>query len=190
MLQSIIGLGNPGKNYEQTRHNAGFSLLDALAERYGFAFREEKKFSAEYSEVQINGHKLHLLKPQLYMNRSGGSVAALQRFYKLPIQSLLVVHDELDLPEGSLRLKFSGGHGGHNGLRDIIAACGSKDFYRLRLGIGRPPIGVEVVDYVLGRPSVIAAQHMQEAQQRFLQELPLLLEQGPEKSMNRLNVKA
>lgn len=189
MIKAIIGLGNPGTQYAKTRHNAGFSLLDHLSKKYKAQFRQEKKFFADYTQLKIETYKLHALKPQTYMNRSGMSVAAFCRFYRLSAQDLLIVHDELDLPEGTVRLKFSGGHGGHNGLRDIIAACGSKDFYRLRLGIGRPTDKSQVIDFVLRRPSAEGRVLLSQAEERFIQVLPTLLHHGAERAMNELNTR-
>ena len=148
-LRLIVGLGNPGADYDKTRHNVGFWLLDSLARRYGGVFRREAKFHGEACQVSVDGHPLWLLKPQTFMNRSGASVIALARFYKLVPEAILVVHDELDLPPGAVRLKRGGGHGGHNGLRDIIQQLGSREFLRLRLGIGHPGDSRAVINYVL-----------------------------------------
>lgn len=149
----IVGLGNPGPKYDQTRHNAGFWFLDELVSRFGGNLRVESKFHGVACRVHVNGRDLWLLKPATFMNRSGQSVAALARFYKIPPEQVLVVHDELDLDPGTVRLKQGGGHGGHNGLRDIMAQLGSREFYRLRLGVGHPGHRDQVVDYVLNKPS-------------------------------------
>ena len=133
MIKLIVGLGNPGARYQKTRHNAGFWLLDQLAAAEGGRLAEDKKFQGEYGKIALAYQPVHLLKPLTFMNASGRAVSALAKFYDLAPEEILVVHDELDLPEGAVKLKYSGGHGGHNGLRDIIAALGSKDFYRLRL---------------------------------------------------------
>lgn len=148
-----MGLGNPGPQYEMTRHNAGFAFLDAFAERHAVAWQRQSQFEGLCAELVVSGRKLFLVKPQSYMNRSGSSVAKMMRYFKLAPEQVLVAHDELELPEGEAKLKFGGGHAGHNGLRDIIAHIESRDFYRLRLGIGRPPEGRGVADYVLSRPS-------------------------------------
>jgi len=151
-VQLVAGLGNPGPKYTETRHNAGFWFVDALARRHGGTFRQENKFAGESARISLGGQEVWLLKPQTFMNRSGQSVKLLATFYKIPVESILVVHDELDLPPGEVRLKRGGGHGGHNGLRDIMAHLG-KEFLRLRLGVGHPGHKDQVVDYVLQRPS-------------------------------------
>ncbi|MEJ2059304.1 MAG: aminoacyl-tRNA hydrolase [Gammaproteobacteria bacterium] len=151
-LQLIAGLGNPGPEYDQTRHNAGFWFLDELARRHGGHFRTEARFTGEVCRVVIDGHQVWLLKPMTYMNRSGQSLRHFAAFYKIPPEQILVAHDEIDLPPGTTRFKRGGGHGGHNGLRDIIAQLG-KEFWRLRLGVGHPGHREQVVDYVLSRPS-------------------------------------
>ncbi|HWI40975.1 MAG TPA: aminoacyl-tRNA hydrolase, partial [Verrucomicrobiae bacterium] len=139
-MKIIAGLGNPGPTYHGTRHNAGFMVLEQLSRLAGCSI-DRKKFSALYGEGSWCGERVVLLQPQTYMNLSGRSVAEALRFYKLGITDLIVVHDELDLPFGQIRLKQGGGHGGHNGLRSIIADTGSAEFLRLRFGIGRPPRG-------------------------------------------------
>lgn len=151
-IRAIVGLGNPGAQYEQTLHNAGFWFVDRLACRYGGQFRPEAKFFGEVCKVRIAGQDVWLLKPATFMNRSGRAVSALLNFYKIGMGELLVVHDEIDLPPGDTRLKMGGGHGGHNGLRDVIPAVG-KDFVRLRVGVGHPGHKDKVADYVLGRAS-------------------------------------
>lgn len=149
MIKLVVGLGNPGSQYEKTRHNAGFLFLDQLAERFGARWTLSSQFQAEFASFVLSGHKLLLLKPMTFMNRSGLSVSRAVRFYKIEPESLLVVHDELDLPWQVIRLKQDGGHAGHNGLRDIIGHLGAKNFYRLRIGIGRPVLGRSVAEYVL-----------------------------------------
>jgi len=151
-VKLIIGLGNPGDKYSKTRHNAGFWFLDALADKYGASFKTESKFSGEVAKVNINGQSLWLLKPSTFMNRSGLAAHQISTFYKIKAQQTLVAYDELDLPPGTVRLKKSGGHGGHNGLRDLHAQI-SKDYLRLRFGIGHPGDRNKVADYVLSRPS-------------------------------------
>ncbi|RFA31300.1 aminoacyl-tRNA hydrolase [Alkalilimnicola ehrlichii] len=149
----IVGLGNPGDRYTQTRHNAGFWFVEELARRYGGSFRSEAKFQGETARIVVGGQDCHLLKPMTFMNRSGASVAALARFYRIPPEQILIAHDEIDLPPGQVKMKLSGGHGGHNGLRDIIQVLGSRDFWRLRIGVGHPGQKEQVVGYVLGRAS-------------------------------------
>ena len=148
VLKLIVGLGNPGAEYARTRHNAGFWLVDELARCHGGAFRHEGKHQAELARVRVNGDELWLAKPMTYMNRSGGPVSSILNFYKIAPGEMLVAHDEIDLPSGTVRLKDAGGHGGHNGLRDIIAAQGDG-FWRLRIGVGHPGGKREVVDHVL-----------------------------------------
>jgi PTH1 family peptidyl-tRNA hydrolase len=148
-IQLIAGLGNPGAQYEQTRHNAGFWFVDAVARDCRAQFKAESKSRSEVARCNIAGNECRLQKPQDFMNRSGRPVAALAAFYRIPRSGILVVHDDLDLPPGSIRLKRDGGHGGHNGLRDLIPALGGKDFLRLRIGIGHPGHRDDVVGYVL-----------------------------------------
>ncbi|MGQ7275496.1 aminoacyl-tRNA hydrolase [Marinobacter sp. V034] len=147
----VVGLGNPGAEYENTRHNAGALFVEALARDAGQSLRPEKKYHGLYAKVQLDGHDLHLLNPMTFMNRSGQSVKALADFFKISPDQILVAHDELDLPPGTAKLKKGGGHGGHNGLRDIIAHLGTNDFHRLRIGIGHPGDSRQVTGYVLGR---------------------------------------
>jgi PTH1 family peptidyl-tRNA hydrolase len=148
----VVGLGNPGPKYAETRHNAGFWFVDELARASGVVMRAENKFSGELAKIRGPAGDCWLLKPMTYMNHSGRAVSALCSFYRIPPARLLVVYDELDLAPGMMRLKSGGGHGGHNGLRDICAALGSKDFLRLRMGIGHPGHKDAVVGYVLSRP--------------------------------------
>jgi peptidyl-tRNA hydrolase, PTH1 family len=153
MIKLIVGLGNPGRQYEKTRHNAGFLFLDALAQELGCIWTSEPRFQGFFAEGSIANGKLMLLKPNTFMNRSGQSVGKIARYYKLHPEEILIVHDELDFNPGMVKLKKDGGHAGHNGLRDIIANLDSKDFYRLRIGIGRPAAGKVVADFVLSPPS-------------------------------------
>ena len=150
-IRLIVGLGNPGREYERTRHNAGYWWVDAIAERKRAEWKKESKFAGLTARVVEGGAEYWLLKPATYMNESGRSVAALMRFYKLEPQALLVVHDELDLPPGAVKLKMGGGTGGHNGLTDIVEHLGTKDFWRLRVGIGHPGDKNKVADYVLDK---------------------------------------
>ncbi len=155
-IQIICGLGNPGDEYEHTRHNAGFWFVDALARECGVSLRKEAKFSGWIGKVQLNGHSAWLLKPNTFMNRSGKALAALANFYQVTPDSILVIHDELDLLPGASKMKQGGSHAGHNGLKDIQALLGSQQFWRIRLGIGHPrtlALNQEVIDFVLHRPS-------------------------------------
>lgn len=153
MIKLVVGLGNPGRQYLKTRHNAGFLFLDDLAAKHHCSFFKETRFDGLFAECIVASQKVLLLKPETFMNRSGQSVGKAARFYKVQPENILVVHDELDFDAGVVRLKFDGGHAGHNGLRDIIAHLGTKQFYRLRIGIGRPANGRPVADYVLSEPS-------------------------------------
>jgi PTH1 family peptidyl-tRNA hydrolase len=149
-VKLVVGLGNPGQQYDRTRHNAGADFVLALANRLGVALKDDKKYFGLTAKTVINGRDLRLLIPTTYMNRSGQAVAALANFFAIDPKGILVAHDELDLAPGIARLKIGGGHGGHNGLRDIIKSLGNcRDFGRLRLGIGHPGHASEVVDYVL-----------------------------------------
>jgi len=151
-IRLIVGLGNPGREYETTRHNVGFWWVDDLARAKKLNFKSEPKFHGLTARGQVQGHEIMLLMPQTFMNHSGRAVGALVQFFKIEPAEMLVIHDELDLPPGVARLKMGGGHGGHNGLKDIIAHLGTKDFWRLRIGIGHPGDRAEVSNYVLGDP--------------------------------------
>ena len=151
-IRIIAGLGNPEEKYERTLHNAGFWFVDALARKYGGNFRYDKKFDADSCRINPHGAEVWLVKPQSYMNNSGQPDRGLLEYYRLGVSELLVAHDEIDLPPGTTRLKAGGGHGGHNGLRDIIQHCG-PDFLRLRLGVGHPGEKHQVTNYVLKRGS-------------------------------------
>ena len=152
-IQLIVGLGNIGQEYAQTRHNAGWWLLDELAATWGASFREDKKYYAEVAKANTPQGEVWLMKPSTYMNKSGQAVGALANFFKIPVSDLLVLHDELDIPPGHVRLKKGGGNGGHNGLKDIQAKMGSANFWRVRLGIGHPGDRNLVSGFVLNKPS-------------------------------------
>jgi PTH1 family peptidyl-tRNA hydrolase len=186
-VQLIVGLGNPGPKYEQTRHNVGFVFVDEIARAHGAAFKPENKFHGDVCKLTLAGNDIWLLKPMTFMNRSGQAVAALARFYKIAPEAILVVHDELDIPAGALRLKKSGGHGGHNGLRDIISQLGSKDFLRLRIGIDHPGDSREVSNYVLGKASPDDQRLIEMAVDDALRELPNILGGELQKAMNHLH---
>lgn len=185
-IELIVGLGNPGGNYEQTRHNAGFWYVDALARRNGGAFRVEAKFQAQVCKISFAQRECWLLKPTTFMNRSGLAVAALAGFYKIPVENILVAHDELDLPPGVARLKQGGGHGGHNGLRDIIAQLGAN-FMRLRIGIGHPGNKDAVVDYVLQRPSLADRQQIESAMDAALLVISDVVNGEMQRAMHNLH---
>jgi len=152
MLRLIAGLGNPGPEYEATRHNAGFWWLDEVARKLGATLQSDRTYQARVARLNRPEGPLWLVEPQTFMNLSGKSVAGLARFFKIAPSEVLVAHDELDLPPGEVKLKQGGGHGGHNGLRDIHAQLGSSDYWRLRIGIGHPGVKTEVMNYVLGKP--------------------------------------
>jgi PTH1 family peptidyl-tRNA hydrolase len=151
-LKIIAGLGNPESKHERTLHNAGFWFVDAVARKFGGEFRYDKKFDAEVCKTSIRGEDVWLVKPQSYMNLSGGPVRAVLDYYRIGVDDLLVAHDEIDLPPGTVRLKVGGGHGGHNGIRDVIRHCG-PNFVRLRLGVGHPGEKEKVTGYVLKKAS-------------------------------------
>ena len=174
-IKMIVGLGNPGSEYEQTRHNAGFWFIDELAWQFKATLKEEKKFFGSVARISISGSDLWLLKPSTFMNRSGQAVAALAQFYKIKPEEILVVHDELDIPCGRIKFKLGGGNGGHNGLKDIQARLGTPDFYRLRLGIDHPGDRNLVVGYVLNKPSPEHRQQIDEAINKSLKAVPMLL---------------
>jgi PTH1 family peptidyl-tRNA hydrolase len=188
-LRVIVGLGNPGPEHQVTRHNVGFWFVDLLARRHGGEFRDYRKYSGETARVAIGGQDLVLLKPTTYMNRSGLSVRQLSDFYKIAPNDILVAHDELDLPVGTVRLKNGGGHGGHNGLRDTIAHVG-ENFWRLRLGIGHPGNKADVIDYVLTRAPRIEEDLILESVNTAADSIPLLLEHGAERAMTKLHSRA
>jgi len=176
MIRMIVGLGNPGAQYEKTRHNAGFVVLDAVAESFGARWSANNQAQAQVADIAIGSDKVVLLKPMAFMNRSGLPVSKIMRFYRFAPDELLVVHDELDLPEGVVKMKRDGGHAGHNGLRDIIAHIDSRDFYRLRVGIGRPVLGVSVADYVLSNPSKATAALLKSVVGEIRSRLELILQ--------------
>jgi PTH1 family peptidyl-tRNA hydrolase len=187
-LKLIVGLGNPGAEYARTRHNAGFWFVDELARRHGGVFRSEGKHQAELARVRIAGDEIWLAKPMTYMNRSGGPVSSVLGFYKLAARDMLVAHDEIDLPGGTIRLKDAGGHGGHNGLRDIIAAQGDA-FWRLRIGVGHPGEKKEVVDFVLTRASADDQRAIDETIAAGADAIEEILRNGAQVAMNKLHTR-
>lgn len=187
-IKLIVGLGNPGAKYEGTRHNAGEDFVRELARQWGVSLKTEAKFFGETAEALVGRHKLRLLIPHTFMNLSGKAVAALANFYKIEPVEMLIAHDELDIPPGSSRFKFDGGHGGHNGLRDIVPALGNrKDFYRLRIGIGHPGSAKLVANYVLSKASAVDRQATDDSITEAIRSLPLLLDGHPEKAMTQLH---
>jgi PTH1 family peptidyl-tRNA hydrolase len=187
-LKVIVGLGNPGPEHLLTRHNAGFWFADALASKWGGRFRNHTRFQGDICRVPFGGQEITLLKPMTYMNRSGLSVRAISDYMKVAPAEILVAHDELDLPVGEARFKLGGGHGGHNGLRDIITHVGA-DFWRLRLGVGHPGDRSQVIDYVLHRATAEEEDKILNAVATALDTLPVFIEQGSERAMNGLHQK-
>jgi peptidyl-tRNA hydrolase, PTH1 family len=187
-LKLIVGLGNPGPEYAQTRHNAGFVFVDELAARHGGKFRSELRHKGELARIQIGTQDLWLLKPMSYMNNSGGPVRSVATFYKVPPGSILVAYDELDFPAGTVKLREGGGAGGHNGMRDVIAQLGDG-FWRLRIGIGHPGDRAAVLSYVLGRPQPEDARLINESIAAAADVVPVIIAEGPQKAMNRLHTR-
>ncbi|WP_455197723.1 aminoacyl-tRNA hydrolase [Kaarinaea lacus] len=186
-IELIAGLGNPGSKYEGTRHNVGFWFVDHLAHSKGCPLHHDNKFHGELGKTSIDGHDFWLIKPMTFMNRSGQAVSALANYYKIPVENILVIHDELDLPPGTLRLKKGGGHGGHNGLRDMIAHFSSNEFMRLRIGIGHPGTSNEVSNYVLGAPSSEDKGLLLNAIEDAVVVLPQIISGDYQKAMNHLH---
>jgi PTH1 family peptidyl-tRNA hydrolase len=174
MIKLLVGLGNPGPEYEDTRHNAGFWWIDEVARRWRATLNPERGYHGLVARVNHPAGPMWLLEPQTYMNLSGKSVAALARFYKIAPEEILVVHDELDLPPGQMKIKRGGGAAGHNGLKDILAQLGSPDFWRLRLGIGHPGVRAEVIDYVLRKPAPEHREAIHQCIERSMQALDAL----------------
>jgi peptidyl-tRNA hydrolase len=187
-VQLIVGLGNPGPEYANTRHNAGQDLVEELARQHHISLSSTPKFFGYSGRGTIAGQDVRLLVPTTYMNRSGQAVSALAQFYRIPPEAILVAHDELDLPPGTARFKFSGGHGGHNGLRDIISALGNnKDFARLRLGIGHPGNAKQVADYVLKRAPQAENELIQTGIERSLAVIRDIVSGDWERAMRTLH---
>lgn len=186
-IKLIVGLGNPGREYENTRHNAGFWWVDSFAHANNFSFKSESKFHGLTARASLYSHELFLLKPQTFMNVSGRGVGAMVQFYKIEPAQILVVHDELDLPPGSAKLKQGGGHGGHNGLKDIIAHLDSREFWRLRIGIGHPGDRAEVANFVLNAPRREEQELIDQAMQRALDVSTLIAEGKMEAAMLKLH---
>ncbi|MBI1733074.1 MAG: aminoacyl-tRNA hydrolase [Gammaproteobacteria bacterium] len=185
----VVGLGNPGPKYTETRHNAGFWFVERLAETAGSGFRRNARFHGEVAVLHLPGRDCRVLKPATFMNDSGRAVRAALDFYGLSPDQLIVVHDEIDLPPGAARLKRGGGHGGHNGLRDVIECLGDGGFLRLRLGVGHPGSAADVVDYVLHRPGVAERELIYAAMARALEVMPMVLQGKTQKAMKELHTK-
>jgi peptidyl-tRNA hydrolase, PTH1 family len=191
MIRLLVGLGNPGTEYEATNHNAGFWWIDAVARELKATLHPERSYFGMAARVNRPGDQppLWLLEPQTYMNLSGKSVAALARFFKIAPNEILVAHDELDLQPGQLKFKIGGGHGGHNGLRDIHAQLGTADYWRLRLGIGHPGVKAEVVDYVLRKPAPAAREAIEASIAKSLTALDLILAGEMERATMKITAK-
>lgn len=189
-LELIVGLGNPGPEYDRTRHNAGADFVTELARRQGASLSPENKFFGLTTQVNLQGRNLRLLIPTTFMNRSGQAIAALAQFFKIAPEAILVAHDELDLPPGTARLKHGGGHGGHNGLRDTIKSLGNNpNFNRLRLGIGHPGSASQVVGFVLKKAPSAEQQLLEEAIDRAIEVLPKAAAGDWAAAMNQLHTK-
>ena len=187
MVRLVVGLGNPGAKYRGTRHNVGFDWVDRLAARLGVKWSSQRRYQAEVAEWSLEAGMVWAMKPQTFMNHSGRAVAPFARTKGIDPGSILVVHDELDLPPGAARLKAGGGHGGHNGLRDLVDELGTKDFLRLRLGIGHPGDRSQVTPYVLTRPSPEERQAMEAGMDRAAGVLPDLVAGNWQRAVNDLH---
>lgn len=187
-IKLIVGLRNPGATYQHTRHNAGEWFVEALVKHYSTSFKSDKKMQGELADVMIHHAACKALLPLTFMNHSGFSVRAVCQFYRIEPNELLVVHDELDLPAGRIKLKTGGGHGGHNGLRDIISQIGSSDFHRLRVGIGHPGHKDMVLDYVLGKPSQVDRSLIFEAIDRGVTAIPTVFAGNLAVAMSLINI--
>ena len=187
-VKIIAGLGNPGREYAQTKHNAGFMLVDALAEQLGATDWRERS-EALVAEARIGAEKVLLVKPQTYMNESGRAVGPLMQFYKLPPEDLIVCHDDMDIPCGTIRIRKKGSAGGHNGIKSILAHVGDEHFTRVRVGIGRPAPGWTVVNHVLAPFAAEDAPKIQEAIKYLLPAIACIVQDGTDMAMNKFNPK-
>ncbi|MDO6446453.1 aminoacyl-tRNA hydrolase [Colwellia sp. 1_MG-2023] len=187
-IQLVVGLGNPGPEYTKTRHNAGVWFVEELASRYNISLRPEKKYFGLYGKGQIGNEVIHLLIPTTFMNKSGQSVAPLANFFRIHVENILVAHDELDMEPGVCKIKKGGGHGGHNGLRDIIARmANNKEFYRLRIGIGHPGHRDRVTGHVLGKAPAIEQEKIDQAIDEASRCMDIWLKDDLKKAQNRLH---
>ncbi|MET0042222.1 MAG: aminoacyl-tRNA hydrolase, partial [Candidatus Thiodiazotropha sp. 6PLUC3] len=175
-IRLIVGLGNPGPDYDLTRHNAGFWFVDKLADQHHQPFRMESRHHGQVCKLNLHGEEVRLLKPTTFMNRSGQALSSLANYFRIDPNEILVVHDELDLAPGEVRLKTGGGHAGHNGLRDIMSALGNRNFHRLRIGIDHPNDRAAVVNYVLGRPSKADRESIDQGIDKAIDCLPVILQ--------------
>ena len=189
MIRLLVGLGNPGAEYEATRHNAGFWFIDEVARKLGAALTPERSYFGRVARVNRPDGPVLLLQPMTFMNLSGKSVAALARFFKIAPHEILVAHDELDLMPGQAKMKLGGSHAGHNGLKDIHAQLGSPDYWRLRLGIGHPGVKSEVIDYVLRKPPLTEREAIDKITEQAVETLDLILAGDMERAMMKLHAK-
>ncbi len=189
MIRLLVGLGNPGPEYEATRHNAGFWFIDEVARKLGANLTIERSYSGRAARVNRSEGPVWLLEPLTFMNLSGKSVAALARFFKIAPSEILVAHDELDLLPGQVKIKLGGSHAGHNGLKDIQAQLGSADFWRLRLGIGHPGVKAEVINYVLRKPLAEQREGIERSIEQSINALDLLLAGNMEHAMMKIHAK-
>lgn len=187
MIKLFVGLGNPGPDYDATRHNAGFWWIDTIAHELKVSLTSEKAYNAKVARCTVDGQHRWLLQPQTFMNRSGQSVAGLARFFKIQPEEILVAHDELDIDPGQAKLKLGGGHAGHNGLRDIHAQLGAPSYWRLRLGVGHPGDRDEVINWVLKKPSLDHRIAIAQAMDRAQKALPALLAGDMDKAMLQIH---
>lgn len=186
-IQLIVGLANPGDEYANTRHNAGAWFVEELAQQENIQLRFQNKYHGLHAQAKIHHQTCQLLIPTTFMNRSGQAVQACMGYHKIPANALLVAHDDIDLPVGVIKLKFDGGDGGHNGLKDIIRHLNTKQFYRLRIGVGRPALGKDVADYVLNHASKAERQKIDQNLNLAQQALPLILAGDMQKAMQQLH---
>lgn len=190
-IQLIVGLANPGKEYADTRHNAGAwfveEIISTLSPQPFLILKREKKFHGDYGQATLFDKECHVLIPTTYMNLSGQAVGACANYYNIPTDAILVAHDDIDLPVGTIKLKVGGGDGGHNGLKDIINHLSSREFYRLRIGVGRPGNSKDVVDYVLQNPSKADRKKINQALEKAIDILPLLMQGEMQKAMQQLH---
>ena len=185
--QLLVGLGNPGVRYEATRHNAGVWLLERVARRHASGFRSSPRCFGSIADADIEGVRMRLFRPDTFMNHSGRAVAAVAGFYKVPNERILIAHDEIDLPPGTVRLKRGGGHGGHNGLRDVVPQLAGSEFSRIRIGVGHPGSKERVVGHVLDRPSAAERSAIDDAIDRVLGEIARIADGDLEGAMNTLH---
>lgn len=188
-IKLIVGLGNPGKQYESTRHNAGYWFVDRLSDKHSISLQRKEKFFGYVANANISGHSVHILKPDTFMNLSGKSVQALASFYRININEILVAHDELDIGCGEIRLKSAGGHGGHNGLRDIIRCFGGQNFYRLRIGIDHPGHASQVTSHVLSNPMQADREFIDSAIENAVDQIANIVDGEFETAMQVLHTK-